>query len=270
MRKLCLVGMAPPQDKKKETPPFPSGHLSSLVALDPRHGVFPNLVMTPLLATLASMHNDLPNREALYEQLAELLADSSPRRFNLLEKPIGSHLTMSQEAQLRVDQMRPESELWLVFGYWTNCALLMYLTTRQTSFDKGTLDAFVREFLRRSLQDGQAPFPRTVPSARSAITGLLCRLCSEEGALAGRLLREGLANMKECQSADTERVVKVLRSVLPLPHNEAYQNVPFGKIQNCFMLVADPEDHGSKGIPSQVFWRYMGALVKRKLTVTEV
>src|SRR5688572_5871133 len=96
MRRLFLAGKAMPEDKSARNVPFPSGDLESLVALDPRHGVFPNLVATTVLSTLMAFYEDRhgDHLHQMLEQAEEILKDRSKRRFNILCKPRSSTLTL--------------------------------------------------------------------------------------------------------------------------------------------------------------------------------
>jgi len=57
-----------------------------------------------------------------------------------------------------------------------------------------------------------------------------------------------------------------LRGIVPLPHNEAYQLLPFGKVQNCFMLGLDPKSQKAEDLPPDTFWKVMGRAISRNLT----
>ena len=81
MRALFLVGESLPAGM-----PVVVGGNANFVAFDARHGVFPNLVMKPLLAALLAMRKEGQNEELLWQQIDELVADPSDRRFNLFHK----------------------------------------------------------------------------------------------------------------------------------------------------------------------------------------
>jgi hypothetical protein len=81
--------------------------------------------------------------------------------------------------------------------------------------------------------------------------------------------------LRECSAkgeiADDELdwVVSVLRSVVPLPHNEVYQAYrkgtnPIGKYQACFVSCKDPgkltEETGSR-----LMWQYVGEGIAQRL-----
>lgn len=268
MRKLYLVGMAPPADKKRSAEPFPCGALSALVPLDPRHGVFPNLVMTPLLAALHSLQGEPELVPAFWEQVNAIVCDDSARRFNLFSKPSGGYLEVAPDVPPRLDAFDPDAELWCAFGYWTVGGLISYLLTGVPKRSEGEIESYVREFVRRAYEKRppESDLPPTIPKTKAALSGLIHRFCAgdDTGGTVTLMLRHAI----ECMCTDkskTERSLRVLRGCVPLPHNEAYQLVPFGKVHNCFMLGLDPGALEELAPPPEPLWRYMGRAIHRRL-----
>ena len=81
MRTLSLVGESLPGGS-----PVQVGELVGLVPLDPRHGVFPNLVMTPLMSLLHAARASGQDVAETYGHVQGLLEDGNERRFNAFEK----------------------------------------------------------------------------------------------------------------------------------------------------------------------------------------
>jgi hypothetical protein len=270
MRELTLVGMAPPKDKKSKTEPFPSGQITSLVPLDPRHGVFPNLVMTPLLAILYAFKEDAGASSQFWSQVEEVLKDVTPRRFNLLNKPSGTTLEISNEAVTRLNQLNTDKDLWAVFGFWTISSLITYLVTGAIKFTKGEAESYSREFVRRACEEWNESmsFPKSVPSTRSALNGILLRLCTDpdpDGNGVVAMMKHATMEMLKPEHKDRyKRIIGILRSCVPLLHNEAYQLVPFGKVQNCFVMCLDPAAQEGQPAP-EVYWKFAGGRTKNRL-----
>jgi hypothetical protein len=269
MRNLYLVGMSPPPDKVPHIDPYPSGALgTSLVALDPRHGVFPNLVTAPLLSTLYHLHSDSVLFQEFFLQAMDLMEDISPRRLNVLKKPVGTKFEMDENTLALLARINPEKDLWLVFGYWSISALVMFLLQGKTDFTPGEVSGFSKKFLRAAIQIARPSdlLPHKLPARLAPLPGSYFRPCSNpdpDGTGEVSVLRRTVGRWVG-DSAVIARIVATLRSLVPLPHNEAYQMYPFGKVQNCFMLAVDPTHH--RGVtPPEVFWRFMGERIKERL-----
>jgi hypothetical protein len=271
MRQLYLVGMSPPPDKVPHADPYPSGSLgTSLVPLDPRHGVFPNLVTTPLLSTLCHLHSDRNLFDEFFLQVMDLMGDTCPRRLNVLKKPVGTQLEMDPQAVELLAQLNPQRDLLLVFGYWSISAVVMHLLQQRLEFTPQELSRFSKHFLRAAVQISRPTdlLPHELPRRLAPLPGFYFRLCSNpdpNGARTVSVLNRTVEKWVQ-DPARVAVIVNTLRSIVPLPHNEAYQMYPFGKVQNCFMLAVDPTHH--RGVtPPDVFWRFMGKRIRDRLLV---
>jgi len=268
MRKLYLVGKALPEDKARHNVPFPSGSLTDLVALDPRHGVFPNLVMTPLLATIIAFYEDgdFDNTKRLLDQVSEIVKDETPRRFNVLSKPIGPKLRLDPTTIELLARQDMGQELWLVFKHSSAFALISHLLTDKTEFTEGELNSYGGEFLRRAANASHGRFE--LPAFLNTQVGLLFRLCVDEdcnGDGVTSYLRQAVGQMAPTKSV--ERIVSMLRCLVPLLHNDAYDKIPIGLIQNRFMLCEDlpPSEPNHENPPADPYWRFIGKAIKRRL-----
>jgi hypothetical protein len=272
MRNLYLVGMSPPPNKVPHVDPYPSGSLGTLLApLDPRHGVFPNLVTAPLLSTLYHLHSDSVLFQQFFLQTMALMEDNSPRRLNVLKKPVGTTFEMDDRALDLLTHIDPEKDLLLIFGYWSISALVMYLLQGKTDFTPKEVNSFSKKFLRTAIQIARPHnlLPHKLPARRAPLPGSYFRLCSNpdpDGTGAVSVLQQTVAKWVQDQ-AKIANIVATLRSLVPLPHNEAYQMYPFGKVQNCFMLAVDPSRHQGVTPPPEVFWRFMGKRIMERLLV---
>jgi hypothetical protein len=254
--------------------PFSSGSLgANLVPLDPRHGVFPNHVMTPLLSTLVFLRNDpaLATR-FLTEQVPVLLDDCSPRRFNVLKMPEGQRRTLDPVSVDRLRTLNPTNDLWLVFGYEAIASLVYHLLTEHTSFEFADADKVSKTFLGKVLEGVRDLnlIPFGLPVRRTPLPGVYFRLLAAVGLDAPRIAAQISATVAEMgkTGCDAKRITGVLRSIVPLPHDEAYKNKPTGKFQNCFMLCCDPSQHKNCANPPTVFWKYMGQRIAERLLDT--
>lgn len=268
MRNLYLVGKALPEDKARHRVPFPSGALTDLVALDPRHGVFPNLVMTPLFATVMAFYEDrdLENMAMLLSQATEILKDHTPRRLNALTKPVGGKCRLEAAAIGLLAKLDTERELWLVFKHSTAFALISYLLTDKEEFTEGELNSYGAEFLRRAAAASNGNL--LLPEYLNTQVGLLFRLCAGEdvdGRGCSTFMRRAVEEM--APTKDANLIVKKLRCFVPLLHNDAYDKAPFGLIQNRFMACWDipPDQPNHESPPADPYWRFVGKAIKRRL-----
>ena len=275
LRQIRLVGMAPPGSPRKrlEQQPRPSAKLTEYVALDPRHGVFPNLVMTPLLATLYHLHPRANLTQEFMEQVVELLEDDSSRRHNVLLKPNGTETEYKIDPRTikLLNALRPEDDLWIVFGFRPISALLGYLLHGSKKKERDELATTARTFLRHAMEasPNDAALPPTLhSSAITPLPGIFFHLCTAPdpgGNDVVAALRYAVRAMK-VPEARIPKIVSILRSLVPLPHNEAYDQYPIATGQNSFMLCRTLKDHGDD-VPPEVFWRYMGRRIAERLLV---
>ncbi len=272
MKDLYFVGKALPEDKSKHNTPFPSGSLSELVALDPRHGVFPNLVATPLLSAVMAFYEegDVDNTLKVLDQAKEILKDETPRRINVLRKPTGGQLRLGQDIPALLAEFAPEQTLWLVFKHSSIYALCTYLLTGKDEFTEGHLNSYGAEFLRRCTEAPGCTLK--LPVNKNTQVGLFFRFCTDEdpdGHGVTSYLRHAVVQM--APNGDVDRIVAILRSFVPLLHNDAYDKTPIGLIQGRFMAGKDlppvcPDDHEPA---PDVYWRFIGRVIKRRLLVSQ-
>jgi hypothetical protein len=72
---------------------------------------------------------------------------------------------------------------------------------------------------------------------------------------------------KMAPNKDSGRIVRLLRSFVPLLHNDAYDKTPIGLIQSRFMLCRDlpPHDPNGEDPPDELYWRFIGKVIRRRL-----
>ena len=261
--------MALPAAKKRDSSPRNSGSLTSLVPLDPRHGVFPNLVMTPLMATAFHLHPNASLVAQFMSQVTEILEDTSPRRLNVLQQPTGDENQLHPSVIDILSKINPHQDLLLVFGYWSVSAIIMYLLQEKTCFRDSDVHHFNNRFLGEALKLAKPAnlLPDRLPECLTPKTGIYFRLCSDpdpEGTGMTRILRQ--TSRKMAFSEDRiEQAIPLLRALIPLPHNEAYDRYPYGNAQNSFMLCRDLREQKNIDSPTNVFWRYMGKRIRDRL-----
>jgi hypothetical protein len=267
MRRLYLVGESEPADKRRRTKKNPEGVVMSpvdcadlkekLLALDPRHGVFPNLVMTPLIGTLYACERE--QREVVWDSWTAILDDSSDRRFNVFAKrPDGTGHTfvMHSEIQSRWSGFNPDQEAWVLFGFRTSFGLLRWLLTGEHSHSEAEIKGFAHRFLADALTNlmGEITQPRRNHARR---LGMLHHFLTRDEPRTCEALGHALTNhcALACDLASTSRK---LRSVVPLLHNEAYHSTPIGNVQSQFMCYAS---NLCDATPSEVYWKFCGRAI---------
>jgi hypothetical protein len=268
MRELYFVGKALPEDKRRHNTPFPSGSLTDLEALDPRHGVFPNLVATPLLSTVMAFYEDGDVQSALkvLDQAKEILKDKTARRINVLSKPTSTTLRLDPGIPSLLGNFAPERTLCLVFKHSAVYALCTYLLTGKEEFTEGDLNSNGAEFLRRCTQAPGCSFE--LPVNKNTQVGLFFRLCTDDdpdGCGVTSYLRHAVRQM--APESNVERILAILRSFVPLLHNDAYDKTPIGLVQARFLAGRDlpplcPPDH--EPAPA-VYWRFIGRVIRSRL-----
>jgi len=277
MKTLYLVGESAPIAAATGIHPPSCGQLTSLLPLDPRHGVFPNLVMTPLLATLSAFRMDDQGSAALWTQVDHLLNDASDRRFNAFDKLKGSR-SRHDRFVIRADTVEKWSEftrdqhLWLVFGYQTAFGLMRWAITGENEATRQDIEVFGKAFLRRASERwiAETGLPRVPPENKCAQEGYLHRLCTGEdsnGVGVRTMLRHAIETCPE-RRVEVSTVLGKARSIVPLLHNEAYQLAPYGIGQVCFLLC-DAWGTANQQPPEEVYWRFIGKSIKRRLLSAE-
>jgi hypothetical protein len=169
MRELSLVGESLPSGS-----PVQVGELVSLIPLDPRHGVFPNLVMTPLMSLLHAARTSGLDVAQTYGQIEDLLEDGTEKRFNAFEKdvqyPNNPEFEILPSTVRRLSEMRPSEELWALFGYQTIFGIVRWLITGQGRASKRQIRSFAIRFLENAAEgwSERVVLPRNIPRNMSA------------------------------------------------------------------------------------------------------
>jgi hypothetical protein len=112
-----------------------------------------------------------------------------------------------------------------------------------------------------------------LPVNKNTQVGLFFRLCTDEdldGHGVTSYLRHAIRQM--APEGDVERIVAILRSFVPLLHNDAYDKTPIGLVQARFMAGKDlppvcPADH--QPAPT-LYWRLIGRVIKTRLLAAPV
>lgn len=267
MRLLHLVGESLPSGS-----PVTVGHLSGLVPLDPRHGVFPNLVATPLLSLLWAARQEGQDETALWCQVNELLGDNPDRRFNVFSKnmdyPTNPSFEVLTTTETRISLMNPFEHVWALFGYQTIFGLIRRLLTGAGNTRKQQIRRFAAEFLTSAVQawTPETGLPQIIPTNMSAQEGYIHRLCTDAdttGSGVVGMLRHGIQQRTDC-SEGVEEHLRILRSFIPLLHVEAYRLTPYGIAQANFVLAANCDPNGNEHA-GELYWRVMGKSLLRRM-----
>lgn len=294
MKNLYLLGYAPAEKNA-----WPHGGLTEkLEALDLRHGVAPNLVMTPILSTACHLAPESQSAFLAYVRTHILEGDQNRRhrRYNVLSKNVGNEVSQlddhvrnlfewrgNNQAEIS-ERMRfdPERNICLVFSYWAITALLSFLIQKQTRWTRKELKTFGVTFVSKiweaveQNQPAGVALPPRQPENDIPRLGVYFRICTQGSDEQMRgVLRAAVRQLRDAswdddnEGSELEWVISVLRSLVPLPHNEVYQGYkedtnPIGKYQACFMCCEDPKQ--LKEEPStNLMWRYVGEAIAKKL-----
>lgn len=281
LKELWLVGESLPLTKIGDPKAaFKSIKLPpKLVALDPRHGVFPNLVMKPLLAAVYSLAKEGDDLDVIefFTRLDPILQDETCRRFNVFKDriptPIGpdkKRLHKASEDEFIVDQdviesklesPIPENALWLVFGHQTNFGLLAWLlkNREQSIFKRSEIVSFSEEFIRQVFKVDPS-FNGVRPNSLSGRVGVLNRLCT--GITTETILGSVLDGLPRCDCDDVTTVLEIFRSIVPLLHNEGYQDgsQAIGNKQNHFVRFAKGNNQNG-----DLYWQVMGYAIAKRM-----
>lgn len=252
-RTLSLVGESLPDGEVVQV-----GNLTSLVPLDARHGVYPNLVMTPLLSTLWALREQKGDTERFWNQIGGLL-DSTANRFNVfkkMERPNNSCTVFEilPDTKRRLLDFCVDSQLWALFGYQTVFGLIRWVLKGEVTVTKPQIEKFAVTFL-------SAAGVQAVPKNLSAQEGVVHRLCTRA---------DQESNLRKAVLAtttfpkDAERHLRMFRCFVPLLHNEAYQLVPYGLGQANFSMAKDYDHRGSEHA-GELYWKVMGKAIATRL-----
>jgi len=280
MRTLSIIGYAPPDTN--------IGWGGELGPLDAKHGVFPNHVMTPLLAT--ALHLAIEERNEFLEHIkCKILEEGNSKsqyRLNALTKsltpkkgvPWGDLRTaLDEQAKLLLTE-DARNRLWIVVGYWPTCALVSHIVTGNTDWTSISLRDFADEFLELALKEilerVDKDYPSSVPNDGIARTGLLFRFFTHSSEdlhhAALRACIQKLWDTRKFPVRDNlDSIVLKLRALVPIPHNEIYQTYsednPIGKFQSVFIHCKDSKVLRREECGGDVFWKYIGERIASRL-----
>lgn len=268
MRNIFLVGESLPKKMGTRYEEVDD----DLVAFDGRHGVFPNLVAKPLISALYWLNKEQAELKPLLDQLEPLMIHTDKqRRFNVFSKKASTEsFRVDPELPTRLASFDTTKDLWLVFGVQTCFGLLGFLTGRLKlgkSYEKAEILTFASEFLLAALK--YAPLPRELPSRlptqRTARLGLLHRLCTDvdDGSGVVAVIRSALKTVGATEEK-AGTIADQLRSMIPLLHNEAYQDRYDIGYNQAHFVSCQSIGNGST-MPPQLYWRVMGKAIADRL-----
>jgi hypothetical protein len=276
MRKLWIVGESLPlrKDGTGRIAKLSANLPERLVPLDPRHGVFPNLVMKPLFAaTFAASKIPTVDLSVLLEGVDAVVRDDSDRRFNLFSPRITDQKENAEDRfeideegmARRITSFQPGEDLWLVFGHQTNFGLLKWLLEGEAakSHTRKQLEVFSASFVGRVIKASSGFVPEG-PTSKSGRVGLFHRLCTEGSRAtddAEKILNAVISGFQPKAGRSAEWIVDFLRSTVPLLHNEAYQDGPHptGNAQAHFVRNAVRQIQGF-----DLYWQVMGNAIAQR------
>jgi hypothetical protein len=279
MRTIWLVGESIPRKEDGTVREVATAESlpNRLVPLDPRHGVFPNFVTKPLFAAAYVLSETQKDLSALFGQFSSIVDHQKLRCFNLFEdRPTRSKKSSQKQSpqtqsnvdsftidgalHCRIETFDAKNDLWLVFGHQTNFGLLNWLFDRsRCSFTRDDIKSFSNRIARINCGAGQ-PAPLRANSPLSARLGYLHKLCTGSKQ---ELCLETIINAYEnsCRY-DKAKTLQILRSIVPLMHNEGYQDGsnPTGNAQSHFVQHACANTQ-----PLPLYWKVMGRAIAARL-----
>lgn len=281
MKRLWLVGESLPlkEDGTQRKAHPASGLPPTLMPLDPRHGVFPNLVMKPLFAAGYSLSQSKGDKLLdFFQEMKEVVSDASGRKLNFFEnrptRPKGrgkrvvarnadvdQFAVADNDMTSRVNSFNRVEDLWLVFGHQTNFGLVWWLV------DKAAASKPTREQIRE-FSDKFVTVVRKCSSIHaggdfgqlSSRIGLLHRLCT--GASFQPVLHSVVSELKPVGSYTAAQITELLRATVPLLHNEGYQDGsnPTGNAQGHFVRLGR-----GKADTGDLYWQVMGNAIATRI-----
>ena len=286
MKELYLLGYSP---ANKDA--WPQGKLDEqLQALDIRHGVCPNLVMTPLLSAACKLPKKHQVKFLEYVERHILDTGETNHRFNVLSKNVGGDPDSTLDAKVKklfgkkTSDAEKSNRIFLVFSYWATTALMSYLIQGRKQWSKKDLRDFGKTFIEAVKEDSNLKdifgLPERLPRNIIPRHGLLFRiLTTGEDQLVNELLGQAINRIRNSsdQSSLSEQktatVVANIRAIIPIPHNEVYQNYrtgsnPIGKYQACFVECKDSKEL-SVNTSSKLMWEHVGMAIAKKLVSGE-
>lgn len=160
---------------------------------------------------------------------------------------------------------------------------MSHLIERKIEWTKKDLKEFGERFLEEVLKQSprevieEMRLPMTLPERDIPRLGLLFRVCVQGDEESMRtILKESVRELRksdtnsELAAIELERIVSLIRALVPLPHNEVYQGYkqgtnPIGKWQACFVECRDPKDLVCEA-DSELMWRRVGKAIAHRLT----
>ena len=279
---IFLVGESLPLHKDgNPRPAIPFGGLSTdLAPLDGRHGVFPNLVAKPMLSALVFANRASPERATRLLNEFDRVLSTPDRQFNVFQAKAtdqnvetSNSFTFHESFGSKLDSWQSSTDLWLVFGYQTLGGILRHLMGDTSQATRSRIQERVGEFVDAcwhavaSTANCTFELPHTPPKTGSAKMGFVHRLCvtADQGRTGVDSILERAISDTCCVSIRSQtritRIHRLLRSMVPLMHNEAYQtgSEPIGNRQYHFSSYAR---HSS--ITPDLYWRVMGEAIARR------
>lgn len=249
---------------------------SQLHPFDLRHGVFPNLVAKPLMATLNWLLIQNLEIEGLTQQLPTLLEAESSCRFNVYNaKRTNDKFKFSPKFFRRLKDHNPESDLWLIYGVQTCFGVLGYLLgdlKGNRKYPRKDIRDTGKKFLVEVSKVKEKPewFPKSIPRQLCAQLGLYHRLCTERDSDADIIVNCLETAIKKYRkeysikgSMSVEYIVNFVRSIVPLMHNEAYQD-RYDTGYNQAHFVSGTSIKTNK-TPQRLYWNMMGEAIGTRL-----
>jgi len=277
-RRIWLVGESLPLTKasREKVARATSQLAEQLVCLDPRHGVFPNLVMKPLFAaTLAAFKESDAEVMALLRAIEDVVCDKPDRRFNLYlprithQKNPESNRFAFDNLERRIQEFDPKIDLWLVFGHQTVSGLMKWLLECDEITTRSALRKFIVKFITASnlakcATENHTAFRPNRPATGAGRIGFVHRLCTEfdaKGEGVEKALGLAVDRLNIRRKYSNEFIVSFLRRIIPLMHNEAYQDGqhPTGNAQGHFVKFATSAQQ-----TSDLYWKIMGHAIARR------
>ncbi len=230
--------------------------------------------------------------------LREYSGGNATRRYNVLDRNLAENEISTLHPDILpflrpgTQQFDPVKELWVTVSYGAISALASFFIEGRQPWSLKDIKRFNDSFfevLYSIIETTPALhpyFPSPPPEKAISRTGLCFRLCTlpwsnnEDiyGEEIEELIRTTVHRFRDNTAHEVQtvpspdRTVSILRSIVPIPHNEIYKNYkktvnPIGFYQAVFMEAKDLDclrrDKGS--VENEAYWRLVGRIIAGKL-----